>query len=222
MEGLTKISVLIADSQRLFAEALGDALSLRPDLDVIAERPTSGPETVEAVLSLKPDVTLIDYWMASMEGAAVTARIVARLPEAKVILLSWFHGTREVKHALTAGAVGFLPKSVQVEDVAEAIRWAHAGQAPVYPEELEKLVRNISVRDEQATEAWRRLAKLTPREVQILELLAYGQPIAQVARKLEITPATLRTHIHKILDKTGTGSQIEALSLARRYGLIHG
>lgn len=211
--------VLVADSQFLFAQTLGEALASRGFV-VHSEHPTAGLAALKTILDISPGVVLLDYWMTGVEGPAIAAMVNARQPEVKVILLSWFHGTREIKKALECGAVGFLPKGSRVENVVEAIKWAKAGQSPVFPQELEEMVKKIESRGESTAEAWKRLGSLTPRELEILQLLALGHPLKYLADKLCISPATLRTHINKILVKTETHSQIEALSLARSHGLI--
>jgi len=216
---MAEIRVLVADSQLLFAQSLGEALSRR-GFSVPDEHPVTGPRALEAIATHSPDIVLLDYWMAEIEGPAVTALSVERNSGVKIILLSWFHGDREIERALSCGAVGFLPKSVPIDDVVEAVRWAYAGQSPVFPDELHELVDKLKARGDGTRDAWRRLGTLTPRELEILQLLALGRPIAEAADGLSISARTLRTHINNILVKTETHSQMEALSLARTHGLI--
>ncbi|MGH2703666.1 MAG: response regulator [Actinomycetota bacterium] len=219
MSGIT--TVLVADAQRLFSEALAIALSRYPDLDVVDNNhPTSGLAAVEAAIDLRPDVALLDYWMVGMEGPAAARAILRRLPTCKIMLLSWLHGPAQVQEALDAGVVGFLPKSLGVGQVVDAIRRARAGEVPVYLEELKELLRNIELRDSEVEDMARRLGSLTPREIQILTLLSFGRRIEDVASDLSIAPGTLRTHVHNILKKTGARSQLEALAMARHHGLI--
>jgi len=158
--------------------------------------------------------------MTGIEGPAITALSMVRNSSVKIILLSWFHGDREIERALSCGAVGFLPKSLPIADVVEAVKWAYAGQSPVFPDELGELVEKLKGRAEGTRDAWRRLGTLTPRELEILQLLALGRPVGEVADQLSISTRTLRTHINNILVKTETHSQMEALSLARTHGLI--
>lgn len=212
--------ILIADAQPLFAEALGVALDRESDFSVVQKHPVSGPEVVEEVVTERPDVCLIDFWMPEMSGPAVTNSILARGEQAKVILLSWFHGVREIQNTFNCGAVGFLPKSVKIAQVAEAVRWARDGLPLVYPKEMEEIIRTISGRNEEAAKVWERFAALTPREIQILDLLGHGRPLKEMAETLSISHATMRTHVQKILEKTKTHTQMEAVALARKYGLI--
>ncbi|MGH2670892.1 MAG: response regulator [bacterium] len=217
---MSKITVIVADAQHLFAEALGVALGRYPELEIHNHSPATGLEVIEVATTLDPDVVLLDFWMVGMEGPPTTRLLGKRAPRSKVLLLSWLHGPQQVEEALEAGAVGFLPKSLTLDQVAGAIRRAHAGESPVYSSELEELVRTIEAREHEVARISQRLLTLTPREIQILTMLSFGEPFDDVADKLSISPGTLRTHVHNILKKTGARSQIEAIAMARHYGLI--
>jgi len=150
------ISLLVADTHRLFAEALGDALERFPEFSVLREFPTTGPEAVNAAYRLAPDVALIDYWMLETEGPATTRRILQEVPDCKVLLLSGFHGRDQIEMTLDSGAVGLLPKASTVETVAEAVRRAAAGDRPVFAEQLQGLVRTLDNRTAQILDISRR------------------------------------------------------------------
>lgn len=214
------ISVLVGDGQLLLAEALASALRQFPDFKVFPEHHTTGRETVEAVVRLRPDVVLLDYWMPGMDGPAATRAIHAWAPATKVLMLSWFHGPRQVQEALAAGAVGFLPKSLTLQQVVLSIHRAIAGDPLVYADRLADMVDVISDRYEEALERWQRLMKLTPREVEILQVLCQGRPAKQAAKELRITVGTLKNHVHNILQKTGAATQLQAINMARHEGLI--
>lgn len=215
-----KTRILIADAQSLLAESLAGVLKREKDFLVLDEYPASGREVLDAVFRCSPEVALIDYWMPGMDGPAVTNAITREAPDVKVILLSWFYGVRDIKAALEAGAVGFLPKNVSVGQVVDAIRDAKGGSSLIYPEQMARAMERLEKGDRVASQVWQRLGELTPRELEILELLANGEPIKVLADRLSISVHTLRTHVHRILEKTGTRSQMEAVALARRYGLI--
>ncbi|MGI8425253.1 MAG: LuxR C-terminal-related transcriptional regulator [Actinomycetota bacterium] len=217
---LPVIRVLVADSQPLLADSLALALqAYHWDFEVLDERPVTAVDVVEIVHREQPDVTLIDFWM-EMDAPATTRMILSRDPDQKIIVLSWFHGPREVEHSLDAGAVGFLPKSLKVDQVAEGIRRAHAGERPIFPEQLAEIVRTIKGRDEGADLAWQKLVDLTPREILVLKMLSLGKGVADISKELFVSPSTVRKHIFNTLQKLDAHSQLEAIALARRYGLL--
>jgi len=213
-------TILIADAHRLVSDALGRVLGQMEGYVVSTELPQSGQELIAVASRVKPDVVILDYWMPGMEAPAAIRLILASRPSCKILLLSWLHGVDQIREALRAGAVGFLSKSVTVDKLAEAISRAMAGEAPVFEEELDQSVRSISERTYQDDEAWQRLALLTPREIEILKLMDEGRLIDQVAKDLSIKTATVRNHIHNILEKTGTQAHLQALAMARHHGII--
>lgn len=222
------IRVLVADGQPLLTECLTNALARHDDLLPI---PAEGPFryfVLEGVREHQPDVALVDYWMPGIDGPAACAEVLEQLRGVKVILLSWFYANRpwfdppgDIQRALDAGAVGFIPKNCEVEFLVEAVRQAHRGENPVMADALEELFERMHRRRERAGEEWRQIASLTAREVQIVELLALGMAVPEAASALCISQATLRTHIQRILQKTGTHSQLAAIAAARQYGLIN-
>jgi|GEM_PF-507885 len=214
------ITVLVADAMPLVSDAVGGLLAYESDLQVFDEKPATGLAAVEAVARHKPDVALIDYWMADMEGAAATRLILARRPQTKVILMSWFHGTREIEASLNAGAAGFFPKSLTVAQVATGVRRAHAGESPVFLEELEALFRNISKRTDQAAGTWKRLETLSSRQLEILTLLSMNLVPKEVAKRLSISPQTVKVHLRNILEKADAHSYADVVTMARACGLI--
>lgn len=213
--------VVIADAQYLFAESLATALTERAGLKVVPDHPNRGSDVLTLVASERPDVALVDYWLPDMDGPSVIGQLRARAPATKVITLSWFHGRREVQQALHNGAVGFLPKGVRVDQVAEAIARAQDGEDPVFAEELTKLVRTITARNNALGDIAQRFAVFTPRELDVLQLIAAGLSARMIARRLDIREATVRTHITRILAKTEAGSQLEVVAMARDQGLVH-
>jgi len=216
------IKVLVADPDPLFSESLATALAHRADLTILAERPQFGEQAIETALRLKPNVALVDYWIRGIEGPAVTAGIASRGKKVKVILLAWFYGQNEVKNALAAGAVGFVAKSQSVDELADAIDRVHAGEPPRYTEEMQEMISNAKASAPANSHTWKMLARLTPQEVRILRTLAAGRSIEELAGEFSITPATVRTHLAHIFEKTGTRTHAEALALVRKYGFIPG
>lgn len=216
------LSVLIGDAHRLLGDALAESLSLREGLVVADARPTSMQELMDATRHSAPDIVLLDLWMPGVEPAAATRMILATAPDCKVIVLSWLYGPGQIEDALNAGATGFLTKSVTVNEVAEAIRRAQSGDRPVFAEELDDLMRRTSQREFESDRAWERLASLTGREIEILGLLDEGLLVEEIAEQLSISTSTVRSHVHHVLEKTGAKTQAQALTMARRHGLIKG
>lgn len=215
-----RISVLVADSQRLFAEGVATALSNEPSLEVFEEYPVRGIDALAAVARLRPQVVFYDYWMVGVNGPAAARAIGASTPEAKVILLSSFHGQAHVREALDAGAVGFLPKGVRIDQLVEAAHQAAAGDPLVFGEELVRMVEAIEERADDAEERWEKLLSLTARQLEILGLMAQGRPTKQMARELHITVGTLKNHISAMLLRTGARSQMELVTMARNAGIL--
>lgn len=223
------IKVFASDAQPLLSESLRVALATFPDLEPIQEHAAIAADAIEAVERHEPDVVLLDYWMPGIDGPGASAKVLSRLHGFKVIFLSWFYANKpwfdapgDIERVLAAGAVGFLPKHCRLEHVAEAIRCAHGGEAPVMKEYLDELIGRMRGRREHASEIWEQLARLTPREIEILQVLADGMSVTEAAAALFISPATMRTHVQRILHKTGTHSQVAAIAKARNYGIICG
>lgn len=215
---MAQVSVLIVDAQVLFSDALAMALSQEAGLAILEDRPSSGIEALQSAMEHKPDVALVDYWLPEIDGPALARELGARLPATKTIHLSWFHGPHQVEESLASGAAGFLPKSLRVAQVVEAVYRAAAGESPIFEQELRQLVRTIEQRGERVQGAAERLSMLTARELKVLGLLAAGLTVHEVSNHLGITEATARTHVHRILAKTKARSQLEAVAMARDLG----
>ena len=217
-EGKT-ITVLIVDDQRTFGEALELALAKEKDLRVV-DVVTDGPAAVEAATEFKPDVVLMDAAMPGMNGIEATRRIKDADPDAQVLILSGYEDELLLARAVQAGAVGLLRKTEAVTNVADSVRLAHRGEALHDEKEIEGALRRLRHRRERDASAEKRLARLTPREVEILELMASGNQADQIAEQLGMSVYTLRTHTQNILTKLGVHSKLEALVLAIRFGRV--
>lgn len=217
--GAKPIKVLIVDDQRTFGEALQLALAKEKDLRVV-DVVTDGPSAVEAAGELKPDVVLMDAAMPGMSGIEATRRIKDVDPEAQVLILSGYEDELLLARAVQAGAVGLVRKTEAVTSVADSVRQAHRGEPLHDEEEIAGALRRLRHRRERDATIEQRLARLTPREVEILEHMAAGNQPESIAEELGMSLYTLRTHTQNILTKLGVHSKLEALVLAIRYGKV--
>jgi len=209
------IRILVGHSQVLFSEALSEALDLQDDIEATAVQTGNGVRTLEACIAAKPSVAVVDYWLWGMEGPAVTRMLGQRSRRTKVILLSWMIDSEQVHQAAWAGAVALLPMTLEVKDLTLVIRRVEAGGHPLREQDSGQ-IKKPHPADE---EVWRGLVTLTPREVEMLGLLSFG-PVEQVARVLSVSSRTVQNRLYRIMKKMPAASQIEAISIARRFGLI--
>lgn len=219
--GKGEIRVLIVDDQRTFGEALGMALGKERDLTVV-EVVTDGAAAVAASDELHPDVVLMDVTMPGMDGIEATRRIKEAEPETAVIVLTGELGDLTVGRAVQAGADGCLPKTEAVLDLAGAVRKAHAGEELLDEDRVEESLRKLRHRRQQDASIEQRLERLTPREIEILELTAAGLSSEKVSATLGMSPNTLRTHVQNVLTKLKVHSKLDAVVLALRHGAIEG
>lgn len=211
-----RTSVLVADAQRLFVDALCQALDEYPELRVAEPRPTRGEEAVQAALKCKPDVALIDYWIRGMNGPATTRAIRRWLPDVTVVFLAGFHfGPCQVSEAHAAGGLGFVYKRATVDQVFHVIRTA-SERVPDAP-----AARCGHHHRQEVEQGLRRLLTLTPREMEILQMMSLGLPAKELARRLSISVGTLKNHLHKVLSKLDVKSQHEAVKMAQEEGMIY-
>ncbi|MFC9132379.1 response regulator [Streptomyces sp. NPDC057099] len=228
--------VLLADDQNLVRT--GFRLILGADgIDVVAEA-TNGTEAVEAVRRTRPDVVLMDVRMPEMDGLEATRRILTGgSPEApRVIILTTFDLDRYVYAALSAGASGFLLKDVTPEQLTAAVRTVRTGDALLAPAITRRLVERFAGGEHrygaggehrygsqysgETTALHRDLASLTPRELEVLGLLARGLSNAELAARLHLAEATVKTHVARILAKLGLRDRVQAVIVAYETGLV--
>jgi DNA-binding NarL/FixJ family response regulator len=214
----TAPSVVIADDQTLvrsgFRMILGAA-----GIPVVAEA-ADGQEAVAAVLKHRPDVVLMDIRMPEMDGLEATRRILAARPgrDSRIIILTTFDFDRYVYAALTAGASGFLLKDVSPEQLVAAVRTVRSGDALLAPSITRRLVERFAESDHVTVH--RDLSGLTPRELEVLRLLARGLSNAELAAQLTLSEATVKTHVARILAKLHLRDRVQAVVLAYETGLV--
>ncbi|MEU9831539.1 response regulator transcription factor [Streptosporangium sp. NPDC048047] len=213
------VRVVIADDQALVRSGFGMILAA-DGIEVTAEA-ADGAEAVAAVRRTRPDVVLMDIRMPRMDGIEATRRIMTEGADGtRVLILTTYDLDHYVYAALTAGASGFLLKDVTPEHLAAAVRLVRAGDALLAPTITRRLVERFARRDEAGTAVHRDLSELTPRELEVLRLLATGLSNAELADRLSLSAATVKTHVARILSKLGLRDRVQAVVLAYETGLI--
>ncbi|WP_281262327.1 response regulator [Saccharothrix carnea] len=211
--------VVVADDQVLVRT--GFRMILTADgIDVVGEA-TNGLEAVEAVRRTVPDVVLMDIRMPELDGLEATRRILTGgESEPRVIILTTFDLDHYVYAALSAGASGFLLKDVTPEHLVAAVRMVRSGDALLAPAITRRLVERFADRRPDTVARHRDLAALTPRELEVLGLLARGLSNAELAGELHLSEATVKTHVARILAKLGLRDRVQAVVVAYETGLV--
>jgi DNA-binding NarL/FixJ family response regulator len=204
-DGITRIRVLLVDDHAVVRRGLRGFFELLDDIEIVGEA-EDGAQAVALVEQHQPDVVLMDLLMPVMDGIAATAEIKQRFPDVEVVALTSFIEEERVTAALEAGATGYLLKDADADDVAVALRRAHAGEVHLDPQVARLLARRIRSRhdDEPAHEP------LTEREREVLGLVAKGHSNKEIAAQLDITERTARTHVSNILGKLDLASRTQA------------
>jgi DNA-binding NarL/FixJ family response regulator len=219
------IRVLIADDQPVVRDGLAMLLGLLDDVDIVATA-ADGIEAVERARTQLPDIVLMDLRMPGLEGAEATRRILAALPETRVLVLTTYADDEFLFPALQAGARGYLTKDATAEEIEQAIRALIAGQTHLDPAVQQRLVTAVldhtppTPPSEQAPAPRPNLPdELTPREIEVLKLIAAGLSNSEIADKLVLSNATVKTHINRIFYKTGARDRAQAVRYAYKHGL---
>ena len=224
------IRVLIADDQRVVREGLSMLVALIDDVEVVGAA-CDGAEAVRLAHAYRPDVVLMDLRMPDLDGIAATGLLRERLPAARVLVLTTYADQDAIVPALRAGARGYLTKDASAEQIEAAIRAVHAGQTHLDPAVQERLVAAVIRSPDPAGHAGTGTSAgtgtgtrpppdgLTTREAQVLALLASGLSNAEIAQRLYLSHATVKTHINRIFAKTGARDRAQAVRYAYQHGL---
>ncbi|MET8026568.1 response regulator transcription factor [Streptomyces avermitilis] len=214
------LRAVIADDQALVRTGFGMILAA-DGIEVTAEA-ANGAEALAAVRRTRPDVVLMDIRMPQMDGIEATRRILAGGPDGtRVIILTTYDLDHYVYAALTAGASGFLLKDVSPEHLVAAVRLVQSGDALLAPAITRRLIERFAQREEDRPATLHRdLSGLTPRELEVLRLLATGLSNAELADRLLLSPTTIKTHIGRILSKLDLRDRVQAVVLAYETGLV--
>jgi DNA-binding NarL/FixJ family response regulator len=211
------IRVLVADDHNLFRDGLTRILDSHPDIEVVASV-SSGEAAVAKDEELNPDVFLLDVNMPGIGGVGAIRALRERNPEARVLMLTVSEKEDDLFTAVRVGARGYLLKDATSEQLIDAIRRVHAGEAVINPVMAAKLFDQFSTlpRVPQPTPE---MEELTDRERQILHLLTHGMSNKEIGEELSISPYTVKAHLHHILEKLNLRSRVEAAAWAVRHGL---
>ena len=200
------IRVLLADDQALVRGAMGALLDLEPDIEVVAQA-GRGDEVVAAARDSGADVCLLDIQMPGVDGVEAARQVRDQLPGVRVVMVTTFDRPGYLRRALDAGAVGFVVKTTPAARLAEVVRRAHAGLRTVDPQLANDLLFSGP-------------NPLTTREQEVLSLARGGEPGARLARKLFLSPGTVRNHLSSAIGKTGAANRVEAARIATERGWL--
>jgi NarL family two-component system response regulator LiaR len=202
------IRVMLVDDHTMVRHGLATFLRVYDDLQLVGEA-ESGETAIQLCAEVKPDVILMDMVLPVMDGATATHTIRQKFPQVQVIALTSFKEGELIKHALESGAIGYLLKDVSADELARAIRAAHAGRATLSPEAAQALIQTTHQSPTPGLD-------LTEREREVLFLMIEGLNNTQIAGRLSVSPSTIKSHVSNILSKLGVASRTEAVTLALR------
>ncbi|MEJ1929233.1 response regulator transcription factor [Nostoc sp. NIES-2111] len=201
------VTILIADDHALFRSGVEAVLHKEQNMRVVAEA-GDGATAIEAILRLRPDVSLVDLQMPEVEGPEVVRQVRAIWPEARILILTTYDFDEDIERALRNGARGYLLKDTLGPELARCIREVHAGRTCIAPAVAGKLVQRMTQ------------VHLTMREAQVLRLVADGNANKEIASQLDISEATVKLHLSNLFQKLGAQSRTEAVKIGVRRGLI--
>ncbi|HEX8100174.1 MAG TPA: response regulator transcription factor [Actinomycetota bacterium] len=213
----SRVPVLVVDEHRTLAEAL--AMAIQKENDFIAQI-ASINDAVEATDRERPGVVLLAIDRGDSDGVSVIRRIKERRPDTRVVILSMKDDDLVRAKAIEAGAVGYVSRATPLGELPGLLRKASRGESLLEDDEAERLLRYLRHRRHQESTERQRANRLTPRQTEILQLMADGVPVQEIARRLHMSPYTLRTHVQNILTRLGVHTKLEALAVAIRHGKI--
>lgn len=214
-----KLNVLLADDHKLLRTGLKLLLQRNPDLTVVGEA-ADGEQTLQLFQQLEPDLLLLDLSMPKMDGLDCLREIKSRWPEAKVIVLTMHEDENYIKQAMQAGAAAYVHKSAADTDLFKAIEAVQAGQLYLSQQDSNLLLNVLLKQDPAPVDNQAPYVLLSPREREVLRLIAHGYSMAEVAEKLSLSIKTVDTYKTRLMEKLGTTRKSELVSYALKYGLL--
>jgi DNA-binding NarL/FixJ family response regulator len=205
--------VLIVDDHPVTRDGLRTALGMADDIEVAGEA-SSGEEAIKVAAEVRPDVVFMDVRMPGMNGIQATRLIRENHPDTKVVLFTIDESRASVAEAIQAGVSGYLLKDASVGELINAARQAMQGKAVIHPSLTQAFIEEVQLVDRPPE------APLSPREVEILQKIAYGSTTKEVADQLGISFHTVKTHLERIFEKLGANDRAQAVAIAIRQGLV--
>ena len=203
-----RIRIMAVDDHPLIRSGLRAVIASEPDMDVVGEA-ANGEEAIEAYREYRPDVVLMDLRMPVMDGLSATVAIIREFPDAKIVALTTYEGDADIHRALSAGARGYLLKDMMRSQLLQVIRTVQSGQRAI-PAAIAARLAEYTPRIE-----------LTPRELEVLQLMAKGFSNPEIASTLGRTESTMKVHVSNILQKLQTTDRTEAVTVAIQRGILH-
>jgi DNA-binding NarL/FixJ family response regulator len=209
------VRVLIVDDHPVTRDGLRTAFNLADEIEVVGEA-ASGEEAIHVVAETTPDIVFMDVRMPGMNGIQATRQIRENNPDTKIILFTIDESRASVAEAIQAGVSGYLLKDASVGELINAARQAMAGKAVIHPSLTQAFIEEVQLVDRPSSPE----APLSPREVEILQKIAYGATTKEVADQLGISFHTVKTHLERIFEKLGANDRAQAVAIAIRQGLV--
>jgi DNA-binding NarL/FixJ family response regulator len=210
---------MLVDDDELLRSGLRAILSSDDSIEVVDEA-ENGRLAVQRARHRRPDLVLMDVRMPELDGIAATSELLAAAPDVKVVILTTFETDEYILGALRAGASGFLLKRSSPEQLVAAMHTVAEGEALLSPSVTRRLIDRVSAHPLMSSETDPRLAELTPREREVLELIAQGLSNAEIAEALVVERTTVKTHVKRVLSKLGARDRVQAVILAYEWGLV--